>query len=240
MEAARRDLRAVRELPEEHLARDPGRRARAQALSPARRRFASEAGLGAALLALAVTVLGDLARPGYDAATQYISELGELGAAHGPLVSLGGFLPIGVLVLAFLALAAPELAPTRGTKAALAGIGCVGVAYVVAAFARCEPGCPADGPPRQLLHNAFGLLEYLGGGLGLALLGVSFRARPEWRSFVVPTLVAAAVVLVPFAVPGLADAIGRGFLQRLMDGALFAWIAAAAWRVRSGKTLQPA
>jgi hypothetical protein len=187
-----------------------------------------------------VTVLGDLARPGYDAATQYISELGELGAPDGPLVSLGGFLPIGVLVLAFLALAAPELAPGRGAKAGLAGLAMVGLAYVVSAFARCEPGCPADGPPRQLLHNAFGLLEYLGGGIGLAILAASFRARPAWRAFAVPTLAAAAGVLLPFGIPGLADAVGRGLLQRAMDGALFAWLAAAAWRVRSGKTLQPA
>ena len=187
-----------------------------------------------------MTVLGDLARPGYDAATQFISELGELGAPHGQLVSLAGFLPIGVLVVAFAALAAPELAPTRGTKIALAGFACVGVAYVVAAFARCEPGCPADGPPRQLVHNAFGLLEYAGGGLGLAVLGVSFRARPAWRRFAWPTLLAAFVVLLPFGFPGLVDALGRGLAQRAMDGALFTWLAAVGLSLRRAKTLAPA
>jgi Protein of unknown function (DUF998) len=187
-----------------------------------------------------VTVLGDLARPGYDAATQYISELGELGAANGQLVSLGGFLPIGALVLAFAALAFPALAPGRGAKIGLALFAFVGVAYVVAAFARCEPGCPIDGPPRQIVHNSFGLLEYLGGGIGLALLAAGFRKRPEWRSFALPTALAAAVVLLPFGIPGLADALGRGVLQRAMDGALFAWLAAVGLRLRSVKALQPA
>jgi hypothetical protein len=187
-----------------------------------------------------VTVLGDLARPGYDAATQYISELGELGAENGQLVSLGAFLPIGALVVAFTALAAPALAPTRGAKAGLALFAFVGVAYVVAAFARCEPGCPADGPPRQLIHNGFGLLEYVGGGIGLALLAASFRRHPEWRRFALPTALAAAVVLLPLALSGLSEAIGRGVLQRAMDGALFTWLAAVGVRLRSPKALQAA
>jgi hypothetical protein len=186
-----------------------------------------------------VTVLGDLARPGYDAATQYISELGELGAPHGQLVSLGGFLPIGVLVLVFAALAAPEVAPTRGTKVGLAGIACVGLAYVVAAFARCEPGCPAEGPPRQIAHNLFGVLEYLGGAGGLLILAVSFLRRPRWRSFFWPSLFASG--LVQLAVVLSSDptfAIGRGTLQRAADGVLFLWIAAAAWNVRPPARLQ--
>ena len=187
-----------------------------------------------------MTVVGDLARPGYDAATQYISELGELGAPNGQLVSLGGFLPIGALVLAFAALAAPALAPGRGAKIGLALFAFVGVAYAVAAFARCEPGCPLDGPPRQVIHNSFGLLEYLGGGFGLALLAAGFRKRPEWRSFALPTALAAAAVLLPFGIPGLSDAIGRGVLQRAMDGALFVWLAAVGLRLRSAKGLQPA
>jgi hypothetical protein len=187
-----------------------------------------------------VTVLGDLARPGYDAATQYISELGELGAPNGQLVSLGGFLPIGALVLAFAALAAPALAPTRAAKAGLALFALVGVAYVVAAFARCEPGCPAGGPPRQLIHNAFGVLEYLGGSAGLLVLAASFRRRPGWGAFALPTALAGAAVLLLLAVSGLSDVFGRGVLQRAMDGALFVWLAAAGLRVRAPKALQPA
>jgi hypothetical membrane protein len=210
-------------------------------VSDARRRFASEAALGAALLALAVTVLGDVARPGYDAATQYISELGELGSPNGALVSLGGFLPTGVLVLAFLVLAAPELAPTRGAKVGLAGLATVGLAYVVAAFARCDPGCPVEGPPRQILHNSFGILEYVGGPIGLLVLGASFRKRPEWRTFAAPTFLAGILVLaIVFGTAGLVDTIGRGVVQRAADGILFLWFAAAGFRLRAAKSLQPA
>jgi hypothetical membrane protein len=185
-----------------------------------------------------VTVVGDLARPGYDAATQYISELGELGAPNGALVSLGGFLPIGVLLAAFLALAAPELAPTRLAKVGAIGLACVPIAYVVAAFARCEPGCPAEGPPRQILHNSAGVLEYLGGSLGLLLLGASFRARTEWRSFALPTFLGGVFVLVILF--GFSEVLGRGVLQRIADGTFFLWFAAAGGRLRSAKALSPA
>jgi hypothetical protein len=202
-------------------------------LSPARRRIAAEAALGAAAILLLVTVLGDLVRPGYDAATQYISELGELGAPNGALVSLGGFLPIGFLVLAFLALALPELFPAPLGKLAALLLATVPLAYVVAAFARCDPGCPMEGTARQTLHNTFGFLEYIGGTLGLFAAAASFRSRPAWRAFALPTLLAGAIVLVAVFGVGATSALGRGTIQRIGDATFFLWFAAAGWRLRA-------
>ena len=58
----------------------------------------------AALLALLVTVVGGAIAPGHSHAANYISELGARGAAHGEVVSLAGFLPIGLA--SFVALVA--------------------------------------------------------------------------------------------------------------------------------------
>jgi hypothetical protein len=91
----------------------------------------------------------------------------------------------------------------------------VGLAYIGAAFAPCDVGCPS--PPtsaRQLLHNVFGIVEYVGGGLGLLLfagvtLDVDRIASPER----------------PLCGPGC----GRDRLRWDCDSALEAWHGAIQW-----------
>jgi Protein of unknown function (DUF998) len=127
-----------------------------------RRSPAALAGISAAALALGVALVGGGLRPGYSHVSQFISELGESGAVGGSWVSLLGFAPIGILVLAFLALAAPELPASRRRTPALVCLGANGAAYLVASLARCEPGCPSSGSLSQSLHNLFGLFELAG------------------------------------------------------------------------------
>ena len=98
-------------------------------------RVAAVCGLAASALAFAVPLLGAWARPGYDSVAQYVSELGEHGAADGALVSLGGFLPIGLLGLAFLGLGARALAVDSRARAATVLFAAVPLGYLVAAFA---------------------------------------------------------------------------------------------------------
>jgi hypothetical protein len=199
---------------------------------------AGAAGLGAALLALVVPLAAGRARPGYDAAAQFISELGERGSPHGPLVSLAGFFPIGLLGLAFVAFGAGALGPLRRARAGALCFAAVPLAYVVAAFAPCDPGCPAVGGPTQALHNAFGGLEYAGGATALLLLASAFAATPAWRAWAWPTAVAALVVLASFG--ALLGGLGpRGALQRAAEAALFLWIAAVSVRLLRGVAAVP-
>lgn len=192
-----------------------------------------------AVTALAVAhvppvIFGALA-PGYSHVSQYISELGAIDARHGGLVSLGTFLPAGVLlVLTCLALMT-RVPPTRLARAGLGLVALVGVSWVVAAFAPCDAGCPAEGSPRQAIHNLAGALGYLGGGAGFLVLAAALRAagapatRVGWTAATGVVLVAGLFVM---AAPDLASV--RGALQRAMEWAASAWILAAAWGVFSG------
>src|SRR3712207_475313 len=76
-------------------------------------RAAMTTGLAAVVLAVATPLLFGALRPGYDHARQYISELGEEGAPRAALVNGAGFLPTGLLVCAFLALAVGHLPARR-------------------------------------------------------------------------------------------------------------------------------
>lgn len=186
------------------------------------RRLAAACALGAGALALATPLLGGALRPGYSHCAQYISELGEIGAPHAAWVNRLGFLPIGLLVLLFCALAARGLTATR-ERIGLLCLSGVGWSYLVAAFFACDPGCPADGPLRQQLHNAAGVLEYVGGGAGILLLrGGSplswLCAAGTWLG------------LAGMLTPDLAD--WRGLFQRVAELSLFGWLAAVGARLR--------
>ena len=170
--------------------------------------------------------------PGYSHIASYISELGALGMPFGRLVSFGGFLPAGLLTVAFLVAVAP-LVPTAGVGRVgywlLLGIG---TSYIGAALARCDPGCPATGSSRQTVHNLLGLLEYGGGGIGLWFLARPPVGGPQggWvRAGLRGTGAVAIVALVLMGVPELAQ--HRGLAQRVAEAALFSSLLLIGWRV---------
>jgi hypothetical protein len=178
---------------------------------------------------LATTVLGAGARPGYSHASQFISELGERGSPHGGLVSAAGFAPIGGLVLAFLALAAPHFPRSRWSASGILCFGAVGAAYLASAVARCDPGCPAAGSLSQSVHNLFGGLEYVGALAALLLFAGAFRRSDPWRPLWPLCALCAVLVGLGFAgvlAPSLAAL--RGASQRIAEAGIFGFVAAVA------------
>lgn len=186
---------------------------------------AARCGFAAVLFAIATPVLGAAARPGYSHASQFISELGESGAPNGAWISVAGFAPTGVFVLLFLAFAAPSFPRDRRTAIGLLCFAAVGVAYLVAAVARCDAGCPTTGSLAQSVHTLFGVLEYVGALVGLLLLAAAFRRSARWGSLLPACIGAALLVAIGFA--GMLDAslaAQRGVFQRVAEFGVFGWI----------------
>lgn len=185
--------------------------------------------LGYVLLAILI-VGGGAAWAGYSHATQFISELGATGAPHGRLVSLGGFLPIGICVTLFAILAA--MIEPRSVLRTL-GFLCLAVfasGYTAAAFFPCDFGCrPAVPSFSQQMHTLFGLGGYVFGPIGLIMLGIAARSWPggKWLSplGVVCGLVAGAAF---FGIGGDAP----GLAQRVLEAAVALWILACAFSLR--------
>ena len=202
-----------------------------------RRRAAAVCGLWSAVWAFVVPAAGSL-RGDYSQTSQFISELGARGEPLGSVVSIAGFGVTGLLVFAFLALARPEL--PAGALATV-GVVCfagVGVAYVVAAVFRCDPGCPSEGSLSQSIHSASGLFEYLGALIGLLFLAAAFWRAPGWRGAALPSVLAALLVGIGFLgmlQPSLQS--WRGLSQRIADGAIFVWIAWLSLRLMRGSVL---
>ena len=166
-------------------------------------------------------VFGTL-RPEYSQVRDYISELGERGAPYAGWVNWAGFLPIGVLVWAFLYLAKDRLQANRKTLLLLSA---VGWGYVISAFFPCDPGCPDWGSRSQMVHNLSGVVGYPAISAGLMLMAIAFRGSREWKKWWVLTMVSCILVALGFVfmlTPGGEP--WQGLSQRLSETAIFGWI----------------
>ncbi|HEX4953285.1 MAG TPA: DUF998 domain-containing protein [Thermoanaerobaculia bacterium] len=166
-------------------------------------------------LLIAIVWLGNR-RPGYRHAEHTISELGEVRAADGRLVSFGVFLPVGVALLL-----AAHLVRPADERAALLAL-CIAVGYAVAAFFPCDPGSPLWGSNRQMVHNLGGGVEYFGGAVALGRLAEVHGPVFTAAAF---TVGAAGVAL---SLPSLKV---RGLVQRVAEAVLFGGLLWALWRV---------
>ena len=162
-------------------------------------------------------------KPGYSHLSSYVSELNATGTAWATTLGLAGFLPLALLLAAFLLAAAP-LVNVRGTsRVGYLLLWSQPIAFLGVVFAPCDPGCPAVGSPSQALHNFIALITYFAAGLAFVLLsfapGLTGRAG-IWRHL----LRAAGVVWIALFLfmlqPQLEE--WRGLLQRGADVVLAA------------------
>ncbi len=185
--------------------------------------------VGYVLLAIMI-VAGGAGWPGYSHSTQFISELGATGAPHGRLVSLGGFLPIGICVTLFAVLAA--MIEPRSLLRTL-GFLCLVVfasGYTAAAFFPCDFGCrPATPSFSQMMHNLFGLGGYVLGPIGLILLGIAARKWPGGQWLAPLGLICGLVAGAAFF--GIGSDVA-GLAQRVLEAAVALWILACAFSLR--------
>jgi len=192
-------------------------------------RLAAVAGVGGAAWITAAVVVAGLAEPGYRHRSQFVSELGARGAAHGELFSFAGFLPAGILLLAFAVLAARSVPAGALSVLGFGGLAFYAAGYVVAAVFRCDPGCDlADPSASQVVHAVIGGLGYPVGAVSVILLGVAALRWPgvvAWHAALGIAAGLAALVATLFVVPGFA---WLGVAQRIVEGCVLGWILACS------------
>lgn len=169
--------------------------------------------VAATLLATAV-LLGAARRPEYRHRRHTISELGERGSLLERSISLGVFLPVGLM------LATAGLLSLGSDRPAAALALCIAAGYLSAAYFPCDPGSPLGGSWRQGLHNLGGAIQYLGGAL--ALMVIAETHGPAFRY--TGLAVGACAILISFPSPT------RGAVQRAAETLLFGGLIAALLR----------
>jgi len=159
----------------------------------------------------------------------YISELGQKGAANAAYVNWLGFFPVGLMVLLFLYMARYCLPADRKSLCLFSALGW---AYVISAFFPCDAGCPELGSLSQMVHNLTAIVCYPAIIFGLVGFANSFRNDNAWKKisfFTMSCSLIAAIGFVLMLVPGLA--LYRGIMQRITETAIFGWIGVISFNV---------
>ena len=188
---------------------------------------------GPVLFALVVILCGAV-RPGYNHATQMISELGETGGSYASLMNFLGFIPSGILLATLGASLARVVPRTPLYLVAATLIAIFGLGIAAAGVYSCDPGCPQHYLSSEAkLHGLVSITAFIAGVLGTALWAYCFRGLAMWRSLWRYSAASSGTALVLLLVL-YATAESRsphGVWQRLFLATLFLWCTVASIRL---------
>ena len=179
--------------------------------------------------ALAFYLVGGAIKPGYSHAANFISELNATGTPWARQLGLFGFVPLGLLFAAFLAVAYPAARPTGASRVGFLLLWSQPFAFLGVAAAPCDAGCPTEGSVQQQLHNLLAVGTYLAAALGYLLLSFHPRLGAAGRWLLRGAAVAWIALFALMLAPELAAV--RGLLQRVADGILWGVVLLVAWRL---------
>ena len=158
----------------------------------------------------------------YNSISNYLSELGAVGAEYSRVVNYFGFLPTAFSVLFITLLLQSNFSNTRLSRA---GFLLVGIGYFIGYFGAfifpCDFGCPSEGSFSQNMHMILGLISYLIVPIGLILLGIGLR-KDLMIIHSLASFIATFIFLLGFFMmlnPSQIDLLG--FWQRLIDYTVF-------------------
>jgi hypothetical membrane protein len=190
------------------------------------------------LWASAIIFCGSL-RPEYSYFTQYISELGERGSSTEFIMRYAGFVPTGLMHVAFAAFLYVAFRGDRLAVIAATLLAINGLARIGAGLFPCEPGCA--GPKlllSQQLHSlsaGVGFFAFIGASV---MWGILLRRHQSLRGlslYSVGSGIVGLVFLLLMAWSAEARA-GTGLYERLSSGVLSLWMlvfAARLWRLQA-------
>lgn len=172
-----------------------------------------------------MTVAAGAVTPGYSHFSQFISELGARGSSTEWAVRFAGFLPAGLLMLAFCACAHQASPRSLGFSLAFCGMAIYAGGYLVAAAFPCDLGCrPAHPSTSQLVHNIGGAAGYFLAPAFLLTLARATRSGEGAGHLVVAGYIAAGLALLGLLTLSPSSAM-VGLSQRLIEGAVLGWAA---------------
>jgi hypothetical membrane protein len=187
-------------------------------------------GVAAPLVFTAAVIAASVNHPGYDQLKNPISELGATGAPAAGVMNFAGFLPYGLLMVAF------ALAVHRGMRADAGGwlgpsiLALYGLAYMALSVAPCDPGCHAATPSQHhRMHLLLGDLIFLTAVLGPFALYSRMLKDPAWRSLAPATLILPGTAWLMLEASGVG--VSGALRQRLWLILLFGWIVLMALRL---------
>jgi hypothetical membrane protein len=203
-----------------------------------RARLARFLAVASVVYAVAFYVVGAALKPGYSHVSHFISELNATGTPWAQELGLFGFVPLGLLFSAFLIAAYPISHLAGASRVGFILLWSQPIAFLGAAAAPCDPGCPIGGSVLQQIHDLLGLVTYFVAALAFFLLSFHSRLSLRGRWYFRVASVAWLGLFVFMLLPEFAPV--RGLLQRIADGILWVGVLLIAWRFVVASGLTPA
>ncbi|KZL16570.1 hypothetical protein PsAD2_03444 [Pseudovibrio axinellae] len=165
---------------------------------------------------VAAVAIGGATYPDYSHSSQFMSELGAIGAPFGAAVNLWGFAMAELLLLPCLVICFFHLMRRRAECFGLLVFAGYPILIAVAAFFPCDFECStADPTQSQLIHMAAGFLAYFCAVVGLSILSGAVYERPFW---IVPCLILMAM-LFNLSI----ETTFNGLMQRVLETGIYLW-----------------
>ncbi len=182
---------------------------------------------GPVLFATAVVACAAL-RPEYSHTTQLMSELGETDGSHAYLMNYGGFVPAGILLIAFAVSLFRSFGDTWASVLGALLVGTFGAGIMAAGIFSCDPGCPREG--LSVEASAHRVVSYAAFGAGIlapVVWATRFRQLTQWKPLWVYSLLSsgAAIVFLALTASAAESRVLAGLWQRLFLGVLYLWCA---------------
>lgn len=188
------------------------------------------------LLFFAAAVAVAYFTPGYDSATQMISELGATGADNALYFNYFGFLPNGICITltGFLLYQQMKSANFPGIVAWL--IMLHGIGMILATWISCDSSCTPNEPsPDQIAHNIIAAVKFPALHLAMIIFAVQLLKRGNnkpaayWSIF---AFIASGLFMLLF-VGSVKSREYTGIYQRLFIGSLYIWLIAFSFNIKT-------
>ncbi len=186
--------------------------------------------IGPVIYTIIVIIMGFL-HPDYNHVTQYMSELGAVGAPYAVIMNTLGLPLLGLLTIFFAIGLHRDIGDSKDSKIGPFLIAVSGTALVMTGIFPCDPGC-ADVTFVGNMHSAFATIAGVGMFLAPIALYPRLRSDQRWQGYLVyslATVVLAGIISAVFGLKIFEE--WTGALQRISMSLLLLWMEVIAIRL---------
>jgi len=189
--------------------------------------------LAPVVLTAAIVVAGQF-EPGYSHVSQYVSELGAVGASHQKAFSYGGLLFSGLLTALF-ALGMLLQAPRASFIASSLLVALAGLGRLVAGIFPCDAGCVIEDMSIPATIHAFaGFVALTSGAVAPLILAVGLRRHSHVQLLPLSVALGSASLILVLILFGAGKGVPyAGVIQRLILIAFYVWVVVVALKIET-------
>lgn len=190
------------------------------------------------VLTVAIVVAGQF-EPGYSHVSQFVSELGAIGASNQKAFNYGGLFLSGLLTALFALGMYMRVRPRVSFVVSSLLVAFAGFGRLVAGVFPCDAGCSIeDMSIPATIHTFAGFVALTSGAFAPLLLAMGLRSQRQNQLFLLSVGLGSVSPILVIILFGL----GKGFpyvgmIQRLILATFYIWVIAVVLKIDS---LQPA